>query len=89
MAYGIPHSNLNFPYNPRQQELELEKELLQRRIREINFELDDLREQPLELKDRDWIDESCDPIECTKFEQFMQSVIVVGLTVGAAILILL
>lgn len=91
MAYGLSNSDFDFPYDPKKQELEVEKQLLQRRIREINFELDDLRDQSPQTLDRDyaWMDEPCDPIECTRFEQFMQSAIVLGLTVGAVVLILL
>lgn len=96
MAYGISNSDFDFPYDPRKQELEVEKQLLQRRIREINFELDDLRDRTTPVKtytsqlaERSWIDKPCEPIECTKFENFMQSAIVIGLSVGALVLILL
>lgn len=97
MAYGLSNSDFDLPYDPRKQELEVEKQVLQRRIREINFELDDLRDRTpspteahsLPLSDRDWMDQPCDPIECTKFESFMQSAIVVGLSIGALVLILL
>jgi hypothetical protein len=89
MAYGLSNSDFDFPYDPRKQELEVEKQVLQRRIREINFELDDLRDSPTQLDDRDWMDQPCPPVECSKFESFMQSAIVVGLSIGALVLILI
>jgi hypothetical protein len=88
MAYGLSNSDFDFPFDAKQfeakqQALEMEKRLLQHRIREINGQLDDLRDRPPVILDPDIPAESPQPVECSPLDQFLQSVIPVVLTVAA------